>query len=118
MIKYYASPVLFDLAIETFDGDKNVRTGLHGVYLIEHRDDNDVYTYLLNNEIELAGTRPLYFNYHKYATNSWMMYYGNSNLDALDYREGTFRVIIHPLSTNSKTAHDIRVEYNNFPTKK
>ena len=117
MIKYYANPVLFDLVIDPCDGERTIRSNLHGIYLIEQRDDGDIYAYLLNNEIELSGTRPLHFYYHKYATNSWMMYYDNSNLDALDYREGTVRVIIHPLSANSKTAHDIRVEYNNFPTK-
>lgn len=117
MIKYYANPVLFDLVIDTCDGERTIRSNLHGIYLIEHRDNDGIYTFLLNKEKELSGTRPVYFNYHKYATNSWMMYFDNSNLDALDYREGTVRVIIHPLSANSKTAHDIRVEYNNFPTK-
>lgn len=117
MIKYYANPVLFDLVIDPAFGERTIRSNLHGIYLIERRDNDGIYTFLLNKEKELSGTRPVYFDYHKYATNSWMMYLDDSNLDALDYREGMVRVIIHPLSANSKTAHDIRVEYNNFPTK-
>lgn len=117
MIKHYANPVLFDLIIERDDGDKSTYTNLHGIYLIEVRDNGSTFAYLLNKDNRLTGTSPAYFNYHKYAYNSWAMHYDTPDLDALDYREGIIRIIVHPLPTNSKRARDIRIEFNDIPTK-
>lgn len=117
MRKYYAYPVLFDLIIGRYGGDKTICTNLHGIYLIEYVNNSYAFAYLLNKERELAGTTPAVFNYRKYATNSWLMNCDNPDSDSLDYREGIVRVIIHPLPVNSKMGRDIRAEFNDIPTK-